>query len=228
MTRRVAARAAPQRSAPLTERYSMRVAPQVKSHAQKLAAAGYCVLIPDLYKGKVGVDKEEASHLMGHLDWLLAVSEIKEAASFLRNKEGCPKVGITGFCMGGALALAGLAHSPDIAAAAPFYGLPKPQLADLSTVTKPVQGHYGEKDGMKGFSDPEAARAAEAALKAAGSDAEFFIYPGVGHAFMNDQPAPYDSFEAREAAMGFPAYDERQAALAWERLQAFFAKHLKA
>ena len=201
---------------------------QVKAHAQKLVSSGYRVLIPDLYKGKVGVDKEEASHLMGHLDWMAAIAEIKEAASYLKTVEGCPKVGITGFCMGGALALAGLAHSDDIAAAAPFYGLPKAQLCDRSTVKKPVQGHYGGEDKMKGFSDPEAALAAEATLKAAGSDAQFFVYAGVGHAFMNDQPAPYDSFEAREAAMGFPPYNEQQAALAWERLQAFFAKHLKA
>jgi carboxymethylenebutenolidase len=207
---------------------NQRCFPQVKAHAQKLAASGYRVLIPDLYKGKVGVDKEEASHLMGHLDWMAAIAEIKEAAKYLKTAEGCRKVGITGFCMGGALALAGLAHSEDIVAAAPFYGLPKPQLADLSTVRKPVQGHYGAEDKMKGFSDPEAARATEATLKKAGAEAEFFVYPGVGHAFMNDNPAPYNSFEEREAAMGFPAYDETQAALAWERLQAFFAKHLKA
>jgi dienelactone hydrolase len=185
-----------------------RAAPhQVKAHAQKLASAGFRVLIPDIYKGAIGVDKEEASHLMGAMDWQAAIGEICEAARYLRSpQEGSPAVGCTGFCMGGALALCGAAHCADIACAVPFYGIPKAQLCDLSTLAKPVQGHYGATDPMKaraaakaglrarvlaraltlrrrcgcprarrfaqGFSDAESARAMEATLKAAGSDAE--------------------------------------------------------
>jgi carboxymethylenebutenolidase len=113
-------------------------------------------------------------------------------------------------------------------AAAPFYGIPQAKLCDVTTLTsKPVQGHYGETDPMKGFSDADSARALGAALKAAGNaNAEVFLYPGVGHAFMNDSPAPYESFEARRAAMGFVPYDAGVAALAWERLVGFFKKHL--
>jgi Dienelactone hydrolase family len=44
---------------------------------------GYRVLVPDLYKGKVGVDKEEAHHLMDNLDWPNAKEEIKAAADHL-------------------------------------------------------------------------------------------------------------------------------------------------
>lgn len=35
-------------------------------------------LIPDLYKGKVGVDKEEASHLYSNLNFVAAVDELKQ------------------------------------------------------------------------------------------------------------------------------------------------------
>lgn len=48
-------------------------------------------LVPDLYKGKVGVDKEEASHLLSKLDWPAAVDEIKQAVQYLR-ADGAQKV----------------------------------------------------------------------------------------------------------------------------------------
>ena len=59
----------------------------IKEKAVKVAEKGnYRVLVPDLYKGKVGVDVEEASHMMGSLDFLNAVKEIQEAASFLKSE----------------------------------------------------------------------------------------------------------------------------------------------
>ena len=59
----------------------------IKEKAVKLAEKGnYRVLVPDLYKGKVGVDVEEASHMMGALDFPNAVKEIQEAASFLKSE----------------------------------------------------------------------------------------------------------------------------------------------
>eukprot|EP00438_Fugacium_kawagutii_P015083 Skav214574 [mRNA] locus=scaffold57:88320:90406:+ [translate_table: standard] len=183
----------------------------IKDKAVKVAEKGnYRVLVPDLYKGKVGVDVEEASHMMGSLDFPNAVKEIQQAASFLKS-EGSDKVGITGFCMGGALAMGGLAASAEIACGAPFYG------------------HFGELDAMAGFSDAATGKKLEADLKAGGnSDVEVFIYPKVGHAFMNDSPSPFSTFAARMEKMGdgFPPYDAATAELAWSRLFAFFSKHL--
>eukprot|EP00933_Yihiella_yeosuensis_P046045 TRINITY_DN41517_c0_g1_i1.p1 TRINITY_DN41517_c0_g1~~TRINITY_DN41517_c0_g1_i1.p1 ORF type:complete len:305 (+),score=64.26 TRINITY_DN41517_c0_g1_i1:96-917(+) len=200
----------------------------IKEKAVKIADAGkYRVLVPDLYKGKVGVDVEEANHMMSNLDFPNAVKEIDEAAKFL-TEEGSGKVGIAGFCMGGALTMGGLAGSSHIVCGAPFYGV-NFGLFDVSTLKKPVQGHFGELDNMAGFSDADTGRKLEADLKAAGNqDAEVFIYPKVGHAFMNDSPSPFPTFEARKEAMGegFPPYDAATADLAWSRLFAFFGKHL--
>jgi hypothetical protein len=42
-------------------------------------------LIPDIYRGKVGVNKEEASHLLSKLDWAQAVQDIKQAVQYLRD-----------------------------------------------------------------------------------------------------------------------------------------------
>lgn len=59
----------------------------IKDKAVKVAEKGnYRVLVPDLYKGKVGVDVEEASHMMGSLDFPNAVKEIQQAASFLKSE----------------------------------------------------------------------------------------------------------------------------------------------
>jgi|EP00908_Phaeocystis_cordata_P008120 carboxymethylenebutenolidase len=198
----------------------------IKAHASKIGDQGFRVLVPDIYKGKMGVDKEEAHHLMSNLDFPAAVQEISAAAAHLK-QEGAPAVGITGFCMGGALTMGALAASPDLTCGAPFYGVNFGLFEASQLASKPVQGHFGAEDTMAGFADPETGKKLEAELKAAGGSAEVFIYPGVGHAFMNESPAPYESFEKRKEAMGFPAYDAAQAELAWGRLFGFLEAHLK-
>jgi len=200
---------------------------QIKEHALRIAGEGYRVLIPDIYKGKVGVDTEEASHLMSTLDFPAAVKEIAAAASFLK-AEGAPKVGVVGFCMGGALTMGSLAASDDLICGAPFYGVNFGLFDTKALAGKPVQGHFGRLDSMAGFSDPATALKLEADLKAANNaNAEVFVYDDVGHAFMNDKPAPFESFEARQESMNFPPYKPATAALAWSRLIDFFGKHLK-
>lgn len=202
------------------------VTPQVCEHAGRLAMRGFRVLVPDLYKGKVGVDAEEASHLMDTLDFPAAVAEIGHAAAFLK-QEGCSKVGIIGFCMGGALSLGGAAASADIACAAAFYGVNFDLFKPEQLSAKPVRGHFGEADAMAGFSDPETARKLEAVLKEAGNTrAIVTVHPKVGHAFMNDSPAPFESFEERQAKLGVPPYDEATAEAAWKDTISFFTRHL--
>jgi carboxymethylenebutenolidase len=197
---------------------------QVKRHARKLAAAGcFRVIVPDIYKGKVGVDKEEAAHLMNALDWATAVQEICGAASHLK-AEGSVKVGATGFCMGGALSLLGAVNCSDISCAAPFYGVPRDERVDLSHLSKPVQGHFGKLDQSKGFSDEATAIALRHKLKDF-PDSEIYVYDSVGHGFLNDTPEPFASFEERKAALGH-VYDAATCELAWTRLIAFLNKHL--
>ena len=122
-----------------------------------------------------------------------------------------------------ALALGALAASDDIVAGAPFYGV-NFGLFDTKTLKKPVQGHFGALDAMEGFSDPATGKRLEKEL----TNAKVHIYEGVGHAFMNPEPAPFSTFEERQEKMGFPAYDMGQADLAWGRLLDFFLEHLAA
>ena len=201
----------------------------IKGIASNISEAGdYRVLVPDIYKGAVGVDAEEAHHLMSNLDFPKAVSEIGQAAAFLK-AEGSPAVGVVGFCMGGALTMGALAASKDISCGAPFYGVNFGLFEPSALASKPVQAHFGMEDKMEGFSDPATGEALQKALRDAGNpEATVFLYDKVGHAFMNESPSPFESFEARQKEMGFPPYDEASAELAWGRLVEFFGKHLKA
>jgi carboxymethylenebutenolidase len=191
-------------------------------NAQTIAAKGYRVLVPDLYRGKLGIEAEEAHHLMQNLDFKAAVEDIRGAAQLLK-AEGSAKVGVTGFCMGGALSCAAAVLVPEVDCAAPFYGVCSPALADMSKARVPVQGHFGAEDAMAGFSDPSAAHKLEADLKTAGVPHEVFIYPGVGHAFMNST----EEGKARRLKLGQGGHDQAQVDLAWGRLFGFFQKHLQ-
>jgi len=139
----------------------------IKRQALKLHTdGGFRVIVPDLYKGELGVDAEEAHHLMTNLDWPNAKAELVECARYLK-ATGSPKVGVVGFCMGGALALIAAQHADDVTCAAPFYGTPDPGICQTEQISKPVQAHFGAMDNLAGFSDPDAATKLLANLQAA-------------------------------------------------------------
>ena len=137
---------------------------------------------------------------MKGLDFGAAVQDILAAAKALKEK-GYVKVGITGFCMGGALTLASISSGSDLfSAAAPFYGVPDLSHVNLANIKIPVLAHFGDKDDAKGFSDPETAHKLETAAKAAGvADFKLKMWPA-GHAFMNQaNPKTYMPDIAKQA-----------------------------
>lgn len=202
------------------------VTPQILAQAQQLSECGYKCLVPDLYRGKIGVDAEEAHHLMGNLDFPAAVEDLKGAATHLKTALGCTKVGVVGFCMGGALSLAAGVLACDLVdGVVAFYGTPAAALCDVARMGVPVQGHFGAEDCFAGFSDPVAVEGLRAQLATSGQESEVFSYPGVGHAFMNDMPEMRKKIEGMP---GFGEYKEEMAALAWERTKDFFEKNIKA
>ena len=180
----------PRPSAAATARRSRRRrrSQTVKAQAERIAAGGYRCLVPDLYKGKLAEDKEEAAHLMTSLDFQAAVGELGEAAQFLR-AEGSPKVGVVGFCMGGALSLAAAQHAA-VDCAAPFYGTPQAGAATpegIAAAGVPCLVSVGALDQNKGFSDPATMRVYAEKINAAGGTAEFVEYPDCGEYQSNQQ-----------------------------------------
>ncbi len=182
---------------------------QIKGICDRLAAAGFTALAPDLYGGKVVPyhDRAAASAAMAALDFKAATDEaVRGAVQFLKRRGA--KVGLTGFCMGGAVAFVGAARIPELDAAVCFYGLPPAEVAAPKDVRVPLQGHFARQDD---WVTPALVDDLEKKLRAAGKEYEIHRYQG-RHAFMNS--------DRKEA------YDDRDAKLAWDRMVSFFRKHL--
>jgi len=182
---------------------------QIKSVCDRLAEAGFHALAPDLFGGKVVPyhDSAAANAAMGALDFKAATDQaVRGAVQFLKSRGG--KVGLTGFCMGGAVTVIGAVHIPELSAAVCFYGLPPESVAAAKDVRVPFQGHFASDDD---WVTPAAAADFEKKLKAAGKTFEIFRYEG-HHAFMNS--------DRKEV------YEAKAAKLAWERCVAFFKRYL--
>jgi carboxymethylenebutenolidase len=189
---------------------------QIKGVADKLAAAGYRALVPDLYRGKVAVEAQEANHLMTNLNFADAAGQdIRGAVQFL--KKDSPKVGVTGFCMGGALTVLSACNVPEADAFVIWYGFPPLEYVDASKVKKPVMGHWATQDEFFAISKVDEL---EKKLRDAGVQPEFHRYDAK-HAFANETAVG----DKRPAAAA--EYDPKAAEPAWKRTMDFFAKNLK-
>lgn len=187
---------------------------QIRGVADRLASAGYQALVPDLYRGKATVEAEEAHHLMTALDFGDAASQdIRGAVQFLKGR--APKVGLTGFCMGGALTLLALTQSPEIDAGVVWYGCPPLEYIDASKIRAPLQGHWGTQDE---FFKIDTVNALEEKLTGAGVHFDFHRYLA-HHAFANETAVGPGRIPATQ-------YDPVWAQQAWDRSLRFFGRHL--
>ncbi len=170
--------------------------PHIKDVAGRFAAQGYIALAPDLYHGKSTLEAAEAEHLMKGLDWGRAAQEIAGAIRHLREVEHATRVGVVGFCMGGALTIVA-ATQTGVDAYAAFYGFPPAEAAHLDKIVAPGLIFFGEEDPF--FSVPEAKEFAAAQQKR-GRDCEVIVYPKAGHAFFNNErPEAYRHDVANDA-----------------------------
>ncbi|KAK3087606.1 hypothetical protein FSP39_008284 [Pinctada imbricata] len=158
---------------------------------------GFVTIVPDLYRGKVALDFEEAGHITKGLDWDGAVKDIRGSVQYLQSL-GYKKIGVTGFCMGGALSLAAAALVPEVTAAAPFYGIPFESLCDVSRIKIPLQCHFGELDIIPGLTVKDQ-DTFKAKLDSGGVQYEFYSY-NAGHAFANNASDNFNK-ECNDLAM---------------------------
>jgi carboxymethylenebutenolidase len=187
---------------------------QIRGVADRLATAGYVALVPDLYRGKSTVEAEEAHHLMTALDFAdAAAQDIRGAAQFLKARGG--KVGITGFCMGGALTLLSAAACPELDAAVVWYGCPPLDYIDAKKIRIPVQGHWASQDE---FFAPALIEQLEAKLRDAAVNVDFHRYLAY-HAFANETAVGPGRIPATQ-------YDAVWAQQAWDRTLRFFGRWL--
>ena len=180
---------------------------QICGVCDRFAAAGFNALAPDLYKGRVTENADEASHLMSGLDWTGAVEQdVRGAVKYIKANGG--KAAVMGFCMGGALTIIASVKLPGLDAGVCFYGIPPTEVADPVHIAVPLQCHFANQDD---WCTPAAVDAFDNAIKQAGMNYELFRYE-VQHGFFNEQrPEVHDADASK---------------LAWERMLGFLNTHL--
>jgi carboxymethylenebutenolidase len=177
----------------------------IQRRAADLAAAGYVVLVPELYwrLDRQRVDEsapdsiDQAMALVGQLDWPTTVADAVAAFGRLRELDqvrGNPAV--SGFCFGGGLAF-NLAAETEPTALVSYYGSSLPQLLDLAgSVTCPSLHHFGTADE---YLDANAVQAITRAVTADDRPARVELYEGANHAFDNDDFVLYHPEASRRA-----------------------------
>lgn len=198
--------------------------------ARRLANEGFAVLAVDLYRREREVKIDDPGEWMRGLSDPHVLADVEAAAGFLAGHVACAgrRVGVTGFCMGGMYALLAACSGAGLSAAAAFYGLlshehgilhepagldpslkPRQPLDAVAELGCPLLCLFGDADEFVPQSDVDALRER---LAAAAAPSEVVVYPGCGHAFMNDTRPD--------------AYRPEAAARAWQKTLAFLHRHL--
>ena len=183
----------------------------IKDVCDRFAGEGFVALAPDLYHGKSTKSPDEAGKLMMAMRIDEAERDLSAAAEYLDTQDSITsdKLGVVGFCMGGALALYTATKNANIGACVVFYGGHPRVKPDLPNLHAPVLGLYGANDRSI---PPDAVRELERKTKALGKEIEVKIYEGADHAFFNDtRPQVYNAAAAADA---------------WQRTIAFLRQHL--
>jgi carboxymethylenebutenolidase len=184
--------------------------PYIEDVARRLALDGFVAFAPDALTPVGGYpgNEEKAAQLFASLDPAKRTEDLVAAADYLKSRpDATGRIGVVGFCFGGAMANTFAVRMPDLAAAVPFYG-GQPSAENTAKIKAPLLIHYAALDERINAGWP----AYEAALKANGVKYEMFMYAGVNHGFHNDTT---------------PRYDEAAAKLAWSRTVAFLKANLK-
>ena len=182
----------------------------IEDVARRAALAGFVAFAPDFLSraGGTPADQDQARDMIGKLDQDGVVADARAVIAFLEKHEATNgKVGIVGFCWGGAVVGRVATAAPELGAGVVFYGRVPPAEA-VANIKAPLLLNYAGKDdnvnaGIPGFRE---------ALDKAGVRYELQMYEGAQHAFHND------TSEAR--------YDPAAAKLAWERTVEFFRRNL--
>jgi carboxymethylenebutenolidase len=185
--------------------------PHIEDVARRVALEGFLALAPDALTplGGTPKDQEQAPALIAKLDGPSTLQDYLAAVRFLQSHpRSTGKVGVVGFCWGGAMANLVAVNSPFVSAAVPYYGR-QPAAEDVPKIKASLLLHYaGNDEGInKGIP------AYEAALRKASVDYTMYMYPGAEHAFNNDTNPP--------------RYNREAAQQAWQRTIAFLKLRLK-
>ena len=185
--------------------------PHIEDVTRRVALEGFLAIAPDAFSPLGGTPEDEkmVRELMGKLDSKLTTENFVAAVKYLNTHPlSTGKVGVVGFCWGGAVANQMAVHSPDVLAVVPYYGR-QPVAEDVPKIKASLLLHYAGDDAGINKGIPEY----DAALKKANVNYKLYMYEGAKHAFNSDtRPDRYH----KEAAQ-----------LAWQRTISFLKEKLK-
>ena len=179
----------------------------IRDLAGRYAKEGYLCAAPDLYRGRVAKDTEEASALMQALEIDDGIETIRKAMEAAAETYQVKRFAITGYCMGGTFALRAACETPELKAAAPFYG-DIPEESVLAKLRVPTLFIAGKRDA---WINPEKVSALKEIAARNNLPVEVISYDA-DHAFFNDtRPQVYNAEAAADA---------------WRRVLEHFGKRL--
>lgn len=183
--------------------------PYIEDVGRRAALAGFISIAPDALTplgGYPGND-DEGRTMQSKRNRDEMLEDFIAAFDYLKSSKECNgKVGVVGFCFGGAISNLMAVRLPGLAASVPFYG-GQPATEDVPKIKAPLLIHYASLDTRVNEGWP----AYEAALKQNKKEYTAHMYPDVNHGFHNDTT---------------PRFDKAAAELAWERTVEFFGKHI--
>ena len=175
----------------------------IKDICRRLAKLGYVAVAPDFFY-RSGVSLPAMTDIkaiipivqqagVAQVDGdVRATSAWVKAQPFARGD----RIGITGFCWGGAVVWRAAMVDPDIRAGVAWYGQLKPLVARAGELKAPVLGLYGALD--KGIDAADIA-AMSAALKAGGkTGSSIHVYADAEHGFHADYRSSYNEADAKD------------------------------
>ncbi len=200
----------------------------IRDVVRRFAKQGFVAIAPDLYdrlgapSGDGATDFKPFGELAGKLVDSQVDGDVRAGAQWLKAQHPNGKVGVTGFCMGGSIALRQAIDNADVfSAAAVWYGkvryatggapggsqgaITPMALAYSDEIRVPIAGNFGERDTSIRADD---VRSLQKQLTVPN---DIKVYAEAGHAFFDDQR---DSYVASAAAD------------AWYRTVSFFKKYL--
>ena len=190
-----------------------------RGQVDRLADAGYLTVAPDLYSWGNTLACVRATFRALFARAGVAFDDIEATRAMLAALPNCTgKVGVVGFCMGGAFALVAAVDRGFDASSVNYGQVPK-DVDALLTGACPVVGSYGARDpSLRG-----AAERLDGALRANDVPHDVREYAEAGHGFLNDHGGAL-GWTLKKIGMGF---EEASAADARARIVAFFDRHLR-
>jgi carboxymethylenebutenolidase len=186
----------------------------IKDVTRRVAKAGYVAFAPELLSRwglTPGLPVEKVMSLLANTKPEEILADLNAAVAYLSqqaNMSVSGKLGVVGFCFGGAYSLQLAAVNPAIAAAVCYYGVTPQPASQMANTKAAILAHYGALDQRVNATAAEL----KEVLVGAGKTIEQYYYEGVGHAFNNDTI--------------YPAFKEQAAVLAWERTLDWFECYL--